>query len=509
MGTTDETTIEPVSSSRAPASPPGGAETGFTWSTSHTVALVVLCFAQLLDTVDITIVNVALPTLRTDLGFSATSLEWVVNAYIVLFGGFLLLGGRAGDILGRRRVFLAGIAVFGLASIAAGAAQDATTMVIARGAQGVAGAFIAAMTLSILATIFPEGPARNKAMGIWGTTAGISGALGVTLGGLFVAGPGWRWIFLMNIPICALILLAGIRYLEADRPAHHHRRFDLAGAISVTAGATLLAYAVAQTTTHSWGSGRTIALLAASAVLLGYFAIHETLVAKDPLFSFSLFKNRSVTGANAVQTLIATASWSMFYFLTLYEQNVLHYSALKTGVIYLPLAFTLLIASGLGPALVPLVGIRTVVATGAVIGAAGMVMFARLSPTGSYGSVIWASIVFATGFAIIFVPINIAAVSGVPPERTGVAAALLNVSRQVGGAIGFAIVVTVATSHTDTLLGRGQSSGEALTHGFRLGYLVCAAVLGAAVLAALALFREDGRGTKVNLVEVQTSGIDV
>lgn len=473
------------------------AEPEFRWERSHTFALVVLCLALLLDTVDITIVNVALPTLQRDLHFSQAGLSWVVNAYVVLFGGFLLLGGRTGDVVGRKKVFLAGTAVFTAASLAAGLAQNSTTLVVARGAQGIAGAFIAAMTLAILVTTFPEGKARTKAMAIWGTTAGFAGALGVLGGGLLMSGPGWRWIFLINLPVCAFILIAAVKYLLPDGPGGHHRSFDIIGAITVTGGVTLLAYGFVQTDTHDWGSGRTLGLLGGAAVILIYFVAHELYVTKEPLFSFSLLRNKAVAGANAVQALFATSMWLLFFFFTLFEQQVLGYSALKTGLSYLPFTLVIVLAAGFGPKLLPYLGTRVVVIAGSLIAAVGLWMFSRISEdSGLWAGLILPSVIYSFGFSILYIPINVAAVSGVPAEQTGVASALLNVSRQVLGAIGFAIVASIATDRTNNKLAAGHKAGDALVSGFRLGFGIAAAVVVAAAVAALLLFREDGRAPR-------------
>ncbi|MEX5632734.1 MFS transporter [Parafrankia sp. FMc2] len=403
------------------------------WTSVHTIALSLLCIAAMLETLDITIVNVALPSIQDDLDFSRGDLPWVVNAYTVAFGGFLLLGGRTGDVFGQRRIFVGGIALFLVASLAAGLSQGAGGLIATRALQGLAGAFTIPMTLAMIASIFPAGPSRNKALAVWGTTAGVSSALGVVLGGLLVSGPGWRWIFLLNVPVCALILACAHRYLPADRATRPHR-FDIVGALVATGGTALLIYAVLQASEHDWGSGRTIGLLAGAVAILAYFVVHELFVAAEPLMTFSLFRNRSVSGANAVQALVAVALWAMLFFVTLYAQEVLNYSALKTGLAYLPLAVTLLAAAPVGPLLVPKIGIRAVVATGCAIVAGGLLLFAGISPDGGLGmNIILPSVVVSLGFAILFVPINIAAVSGVPAESTGIAAALLNVSRYVGG----------------------------------------------------------------------------
>ena len=346
----------------------------FTWTRRHVLALVVLCLAALLDTVDVTVVNVAMPTIRTALGFSEGGLAWMVNAYMVPFGGFLLLGGRAGDLLGRRRVLLGGTVLFTLASLGSALAPNSAVMIATRAAEGLAAAFVVPMTLAMLSSVFPAGPARNRAFAIWGGVSAAAGTLGLIVGGLLVSAAGWRWIFIINLPVGVFVLAAAPRLLPADRPASEsagaqpgssgRRRFDLAGAVSVTAGSSLLAYAVAQAGSHPWGSARTIGMLAGAAVLLGYFVLHERFVAESPLMPMALWGNRSVAGANITSALLSSAVFAMFYSTTLYMQQVLGYSALRTGLAYLPLGVSILVAAGLAPALVARIGVRLVTFAG-------------------------------------------------------------------------------------------------------------------------------------------------
>jgi EmrB/QacA subfamily drug resistance transporter len=493
-------------SSAAPSAPAKQGQ-GFTWTGRHTVALLTLCLAQLIELIDITIVNVTLPTMGRALGFSQDGLTWVVNAYIVLFGGLLLLGGRSGDLLGRRRVFLSGVAVFTAASLASGLAQSASMLIITRGLQGLSAAFVSPMTLAMIASTFPDGPARNRAVAIWGAIGGISGSLGVTIGGLLASGPGWRWIFFVNIPVGLFMLAVGPRYLDADRPARRHHTFDVTGAVTVTAGTTLLAYAVSQTSTHPWGSARTIGLLAGAAALIGYFALHEIRFSKEPLIPFSIFSNRSVTGANVVGLLVGGGMFATFYFFSLYQQEVLGYSALKTGIAYLPLTGTLMVFAAITPVLIPRIGVRWLLAAGGLIAAAGMFMFALDSPTGSlWADVIAPSLVVAPGLALTFVPMTLAAVAGVPSSDTGIASGLANVSRTMGGALGLAIIATLATDLTSSQLRAGESARSALGNGYSLGFIISACLLAASAVAAIVLFRDEGRGKKVDLTELATAG---
>jgi EmrB/QacA subfamily drug resistance transporter len=475
----------------------------FAWTPTHTIALVVLCVAQALDGIDVTVVNVALPSIQDQLGFSQASLSWVVNAYMVLFGGCLLLGGRAGDLLGRRRVFLGGLVLFSAASLASGLAPNAGMLVAARAAQGLAAALIAPMTLALIAVIFPEGPARNRAFAVWGAVYGVSSALGLLIGGLLVTGPSWRWIFLVNVPVGVVVLVAAARYLPADRPAGRHRRFDVIGAVTSTAGVGLLAYAVLQAGTGGWRTAQTISLLTGAGMLLGYFVIHETRVAAQPLVAFSLFGNRSLTAANAVTALRGGAMFALFYFATLYQQQVLHFSALRTGLAYLPLTAILVLASSAGPTLVARLGIRLVLASGALTAAAGLAVFTQLSPQGTlWWGIIAPSVAAGLGFAIMIVPTTIAALTGVPASHTGVASALLNVSLQLGGALGVAVLSTAAATRTASQLRAGQPNDVALVDGFGLAFGIASAVMALTAVLAVLLFGEHGRGQKVDLAEL-------
>lgn len=480
----------------------------FVWTTQHVLALTVLCLAQLFEALDMTVVNVALPSIRTGLHFSANDLQWIVNAYTVLFGGFLLLGGRTGDLVGRRRVFMSGMLVFTLASLAAGLAQNPASLVTARGVQGLAAGFVSPMTLAMIASIFPQGPARNRALALWGMTTALSASLGLILGGALTDGPGWRWIFFVNLPVCVILLALTPRALPADRPARKHRNFDFIGAVTSTAGLTLLAYAIAQTSSSSWSSASTIGMLVGSAVLVGYFIFHETSVAKDPLVHFSLFRIRSLSGANSVQALTAAALYALFFFTSLYMQTVLHYSPLKTGIAYLPLTIIMVAFAGVVPVLIPRLGVRIILVIGGVIGTVGLLLFARISPTGGlFGDIILPSMVVGLGISLMFIPVTIAAVSGVPAERHGVASGMLNASRTLGGAVGLAVISTIATSRIDAML-HTQPQLTALSDGYRLGFAVSAGLMAASVIIALLAFRGEGRGQKVNPIELATIGLD-
>ena len=481
----------------------------FTWKREHRVALALLCAVQLLEALDITVATVALPTIRHELGFSAAGLQWVLNAYGVMFGGFLLLGGRAGDLFGRRRVLLAGVTVFTLASLASGLAQSPGMLIASRAAQGLAAAFSSPMTLGMLASIFPEGSARNRAVSIWGVTAGLSSSLGLIVGGLVLSGPGWRWIFFINVPFGVVVLLLARRYLPAARPGPRHRRYDAAGAITGTGGLSLLAYAVVQTNAHGWGSARTIALLAGAVLVLAAFVVNEIRIAPEPLIPASLLRNRSVTAANVVSALMGSGLWAMFYFTTLYQQDVRHHTALATGALMVPLTATLIVFSATGPLLVRRIGVRYTSAIGSAVATVGLVLFARSSSSASeLTGIIGPSIILSAGFGLLFIPLTIAAMSGVDGNETGVASGLLNTTRQVAGALGLAIIATIATSHSNRLLHQGHTAISAASSGFDLGYAISAGLMALTAIAALLLLPDAGQGIEIDLSQLAVAGVE-
>ena len=492
----DELTKQSVNDSAA-------AQGSAAWTRVEAIALAVLCLAALLDTIDVTVVNVAMPAIRSALGFSEGALAWMVAAYMVPFGGLLLLGGRTGDLLGRRRVLVAGTALFTAASLGSALAPSPAVMIATRAIEGAAAGFVVPMTFAMLSSVFPAGPSRNRAFAVWGSVSAAAGTLGLILGGVLVSGAGWRWIFLVNIPVGALVIAASFRFLPPDGPARRGG-FDVAGALSVTGASTLLAYAVAQTTSHSWGSARTIGLLAGAAALAGYFVVHELRIARDPLMPLSLWRNRSVTGANVVSALVSSAIFGVFYATTLYMQQVLGYSALRTGLAYVPFGASILVAAGVTPALLRLAGVRITSVAGTALALAGLVLLARVPASGHLlTDIIAPTLLVGFGAGCVIVPASIAAMSGVPAARHGVASALMNVSRQLGGALGLSVIAAVAASTTARLAGSGQPVPDALTGGFRAGFAVSAILLVLGIITAAALLREDGRGEHVNLIELQ------
>ena len=502
-----ELTNRSVDSSSAAAA--GGAE--FRWTRRHVLALAVLCLAALLDTIDVTVVNVAMPAIRNSLHFSEGGLAWMVDAYMVPFGGFLLLGGRTGDLLGRRRVLVAGTAVFAAASLGSALAPSAGVMIATRAVEGLAAAFVVPMTLAMLTSVFPAGPPRTRAFSVWGGISAAAGTLGLVVGGALVSAAGWRWIFLINIPVGLIVIVAALRVLPADRVALRRGAaglrggFDLGGAVSVTAGASLLAYAVAQTSGHAWGSAQTIVLLSGAAALIGYFAVHEGRVAGSPLMPLSLWRNRSVAGANIVSALLASAMFAVFYSTTLYMQQVLHYSALRTGLAYVPFGLSILVAAAAAPALVSLAGIRVTSILGSAVSLAGLVLLARVPVSGHLlTDIILPTVIVGLGAGAVIVPTSVAAMSGVTADQHGIASALLNVSRQLGGALGLAVIATVVASYAARSVAAGNAAPAALTAGFHAGFAVSAALVAVSVVTAATLLREDGRGQRVNLIALQT-----
>ena len=444
------------------------------------IALILLCVAQFVVVLDASIVNVALPSIGRGLHFSEQNLPWVVNAYVIAFGGFLLLGGRAADLLGRRRVFMAGLLVVAVASLAAGFAVNQGQLIAARAAQGLGAAIISPSALSIVTTLFRDGAERNKALGAWGAVAGSAGAAGVLLGGILTDGLGWEWVLWVNVPVASIALLLTPGLLPESRSESATRHFDAAGAISVTAGLSVLAYGLLDASSAGWGSTKIVSLLALSVVLIGAFVVIE-LRSAAPLVPFRIFRLRTLTGANVVGILLGASLFSMFFFISLYMQQVLGYSPIHAGLSYLPLALTIIIAAGLGGQLVTRFGFKPILAAGMLVVALGLVWFSRVSVGGGFiTDILGPSLLAAIGLGFGFVTSTIAAVSGVEEREQGLASGLINTSQQIGGALGLAVLSTIATSRTDHLMASGASSlPSALTDGFQ------SAFLGGAVIAAL------------------------
>jgi EmrB/QacA subfamily drug resistance transporter len=473
---------------------PGPGEPSVLATPRGMLTLLLLCAVQFLDIVDSSIVNVALPSIRADLGFSQQGLQWVLSGYVLTYGGFLLLGGRAADLLGRRRLLVAGTIVFAVCSLAGGLASSAGMLVAARLAQGVGAALMAPAGLSILTTTFREGRDRNKALGAWGAVSGLAAATGVFLGGVLSDGPGWRWVLFVNIPVCAVIVVAAFRLLPGERRRARLAGFDVRGAVLVTAGMLLLVYALVKAPDTGWGAARTIGELATACLLLAAFAVNE-LRSRNPLFPFSIFRIKGLAAADATQLMAFAGFISMFFFLTLYMQNVLGYSPIQGGLAYLPVTFGVGLAAGLSTQLFGRIGTRPVIVAGTLIAAAGTYYLSRLPLHGSYLSdLLPGLLVMSIGLGAVFVSVTTAANAGVPPDKAGLAAGLINTSQQLGAALGLAIFSAIATATTSDLLSASPPAGrlQALTGGYRDALLACAIFLLAA--AGFALRTANSRG---------------
>ncbi|HEX4670067.1 MAG TPA: MFS transporter [Solirubrobacterales bacterium] len=472
------------------------------------LALVLLSAAQFVVVLDASIVNVALPTIGKALDFSQDNLSWIVNAYVLTFGGFLLLGGRTADLLGRRRVFMAGLLLVAVASLAAGFAASEGQLIAARAAQGLGAAIISPAALSIVTTIFKDGAERNKALGVWGAVAGSGGAAGVLLGGILTDGLGWEWVLWVNVPVSLIAFALTPRLIAESRAAQETRAFDVAGAVTVTAALSILVYAVVDAERAGWGSSKTIGLLAVSAALLAAFVAIE-LRARKPLVPFSIFRIRTLTGANVVGLLVGASLFSMFYFISLYMQQVLGYSAIHAGLSYLPLALTIMASAGIASGLVTKLGYKPVLAIGLLFIFAGLLWFSRVSVGGGFTTdILGPSLLAAAGLGFAFVTTTIAAVSGVPEEESGLASGLINTSQQIGGALGLAVLSSLATSHTSSLLTDGSGLKDALTEGFQVAFLGGAAIAALGFVLTLVLIKGSDSRAHVEIGRAEAEGAE-
>jgi EmrB/QacA subfamily drug resistance transporter len=435
-------------------------------------ALALLSVAYLMVVLDLSIVNVALPSIQTDLGFSPEDLQWIVSGYALTFGGFLLLGGRMGDLLGRRLVFMIGLAAFAAFSLLAGFATSPEMLIVARLLQGAAGAILSPSVFSIVSVMFTEGSERNKALGILGAVAGSGAAIGVLLGGVFTQYVGWEWIFFVNIPIGLGALLLAPRYVRESRADGLTKHFDTAGAVTVTGSLMLLVYGLTQSTNAGWASLQTIGVLAGSAVLMAAFLAIE-LRSRSPLVPLGFFRRRTPTGANIVGLGLGTTVFGMFFLLSLYMQQVLGFSAMQTGTAYLAIALTAVVSSGVSQALVTRIGVKPVLATGMSLLAGGLLYFTQVSPQGSYvGDLLPGFLLVGVGLGFSFVPVSIAALAGIGDREAGLASGLINTTQQVGGALGLAVLATISTTRTENLLASGTEPASALTTGFAAAFWV-------------------------------------
>jgi EmrB/QacA subfamily drug resistance transporter len=454
-------------------------------------ALAVLGIAYLMVVLDVSIVNVALPSIQTDLGFTTEDLQWVVSGYALTFGGFLLLGGRVGDLLGRRMLFMVGLGLFLVTSLLAGLSTSSEMLIVARLLQGAAGAILSPSVFSIVTVTFAEGAERNKALGILGGIAGSGAAIGVLLGGVLTEYVGWEWIFFVNIPIAAATLALVPRYVRESRADGLRRHFDSFGAVTVTASLMLLVFGLTQANRVGWGSAQTIGVFVGSAVLMAIFLVNETR-SQSPLVPLGIFRRRTLTGANLIGFGLGTMIFGMFFLLSLYMQQVLGYSALKTGFGYLAVALTVVVAAAISQAFVTRLGVKPVLVMGMVLLGAGLVYFTQVSVGGSYaGDLLPGFLVIGVGMGFSFVPISIAALAGVQGPEAGLASGLINTSQQIGGALGLALLTTVATTHTSSALESGTARPEALTQGFSLGFWVAAGFALVALVTTLAVLRQE------------------
>lgn len=456
--------------------PAAGRTTAPDWA-----VLSLVCLAQFMVVLDVSIVNVALPSIRDDLHFSGPDLQWVVNTYAIAFAGFLLLGGRAADLLGRRRVFLGGIALFTLASLAGGLAQDSTTLLIARAAQGLGGAVLSPATLTIITTTFTEPRARSRALGMWSALAGAGGAAGALLGGALTE-VDWRWIFFVNIPIGVVGFVAALTILGHDVITRAKERLDLLGSVLVTAGLSLIVYGVVSTEIYGWASTRSLGALLAGVVLLGWFIAHEARVAAAPLVPLGLFRSRAVTGSNITMFCIGASVFASWYFLSLFFQSVLGYSPLRTGVAFLPQTAAIIAGAQVSSRLVTKVGARRILTLAPLISALGLLLMSRVDASSTYwADVFGPSVLITLGVGLSFTPVAVAATSDVPRHLAGLASGVVNTTRQVGGALGLAVLATLATSRSDSFA--DPRSRAALVSGYDRAFAIAA---GIAVLAAVA-----------------------
>jgi EmrB/QacA subfamily drug resistance transporter len=459
--------------------------------------LTLVCVAQFMVVLDISIVNVALPSIGHDLHYSPTGLQWVVNAYVLTFAGFLLLGGRTADLFGRRRVFIAGLALFSLASLLGGIAQTSGELTAARAAQGLGGAVLSPATLTIIMTTFSEGEKRHRALGAWSAVAGLGGAAGVILGGVLTSYLSWRWVLYVNIPIGVCAIIAALLLLPESRRPDAVRSLDVRGAVLATGGLALLVYAIVGTDVHAWTSARTLILLAVSVALLATFVFTQTRVS-DPLMPLSLFKSRSVSAANAVMLLMGVVFFSMWYFLSLYLQDVHGYHPLKTGLLFLPMSAAIIVGAQTAGRVIGRIGPQRMLVFGMGLSAIGFAWLTQLSATSGYlADVLPGTVLISFGMGLSFTPLATAATAGVHWSQAGIASGLLNTSRQVGGSIGLAALATLATTHTNHLLGgHGQinqavlaspAGRVAVTSGFDHAFAAGAVIAALAALVALTI----------------------
>src|SRR4051812_2512232 len=457
-------------------------------TTNPWVVLVLICVAQFMVILDATIVNVALPSIQKDLGLSEANLQWIISSYTLFFGGFLLLGGRAGDLLGRKRVFLVGLVIFTVASLLNGLSSSAGMLIGFRALQGLGAALISPAALSIISTTFAEGRERARALGVWAAIAIGGSAVGVVLGGFLTQTFSWPWIFFVNVPVGIAGFFFSLRLVPESKDEHAHQSYDVGGAVTVTGGLMALVYAIVRAETHGWGSGLTIAFFVLAGLLLASFVIIE-LVSAEPLVRLSIFRVRSLLTANVVMFLVASGLFAMFFFNTLYIQKVLGYGPLKAGVAFLPFTAGIMVSAGLASNFATRIGVRPIAAGGMSLTIVGMLLLTRLPVNGSYATDVLPSLLLTSlGMGAVFMPLTLIATTGLEDEDQGLASGLFNTSQQIGGALGLAILSTVAASRTADL--GGSTDPQALVAGFHWAFAGGAIFVAAALVALVALLRK-------------------
>ncbi|HEX3802652.1 MAG TPA: MFS transporter [Solirubrobacteraceae bacterium] len=465
--------------------------------------LVIACLAQFMVVLDNTIVNVALPSVQRGLDFSPANLQWVVNAYTLIFGGFLMLGGRAADLLGRRKLFMAGVALFAGASLLNGFAQSSTMLILGRGLQGLGGALVSPAALSIIMTTFQDRSERTRALGVWSAIAAGGAAFGLLLGGVLTDLISWRWCFFVNVPVGIATVMLALRYVPESRADLGHRRFDAAGAATITTGLLAIVFAIVKAQSWGWGSGKTLGVLALGFALLALFVALESRSAA-PLVKLSIFRIRSIATANIVMMLVASALFGMFFFVSLYVQDVLHYSPLKAGFAFLPLSLGIIVGAGISQGIIGRVGVRNVSVIGLVLATAGVLVMARLPVHGRYLSDLLVGFVpMSIGLGLVFVPLTLLGTSGVSNDDAGLASGLFNSAQQVGGSLGLAILATLSVDHTTGLLKHGATTTAAhvaaTVSGYHVAFLAAAIMMGAgAVLLVLFLRKRHLEGMELD-----------
>jgi EmrB/QacA subfamily drug resistance transporter len=450
-------------------------------ATNPWLVLVLICMAQFMVVLDATIVNVALPSIQKDLGLSEANLQWIINAYTLLFGGFLLLGGRAGDLLGRKRVFLVGLVIFTAASLLNGLATSSGMLIGFRSLQGLGAALISPAALSIISTTFAEGKERARALGVWAAIAIGGSAFGLVLGGWLTQSFSWPWIFFVNVPVGIATFLLALRFVPESREEGAHRSYDIAGAVTITGGLMSLVYAIVKAETKGWTASTTLIFFAVAIALIVAFVLRE-LRAVQPLVRLSIFRVRSLLTANLTMFLVFSGMFAMFFFNTLYIQRVLGYHPLKAGVAFLPFTAGIMVSAGIASGFAPRIGVRPVAAAGMILTAIGMLFFARMPVHGSYAVDVLPGMILASlGMGAVFMPLTLIATTGLEDEDQGLASGLFNTSQQIGGALGLAILSTIAASKT-----HGSSPAQ-LVHGFHYAFAGGAVIvlLGLAVMVAL------------------------